>query len=142
MGRGAVQNMAYMWKSRGMSLGLKVRFLRATALPIVIYLIYGCESWAVTSGDKKLVDAFELWCYRRLLMGLWMERKTNKWVLEKLRYVLMLTKSMAERKMRLFGHIVRKNGMEKRLMQGKMEGKRRRGRPATTWFQDLKEWTK
>ena len=50
--------------------------------------------------------------------------------------------SMSERKMRLFGHIVRKNGMEKRLMQGKMEGKRRRGRPATTWFQDLKEWTK
>ena len=49
---------------------------------------------------------------------------------------------MSERKMRFFGHIVRKNGMEKRLMQGKMEGKRRRGRPATTWFQDLKEWTK
>ena len=49
---------------------------------------------------------------------------------------------LSERKMRIFGHIVRKNGMEKRLMQGKMEGKRRRGRPATTWFQDLKEWTK
>ena len=139
VGRGAVQNMAYIWKSRGTSLGLKVRFLRATAVPIAIY---GCESWAMTSGDKKLVDAFELWCYRRLLMGLWMERKTNKCVLEKIRYVLMLTKSLAERKMRLFGHIVRKNGMEKRLMQGKMEGKRRRGRPATTWFQDLKEWTK
>ena len=56
--------------------------------------------------------------------------------------VLMLRKSMLERKMRLFGHIIRKNGMEKRLMQGKMEGKRIRGRPATTWFQDLKEWTK
>ena len=56
--------------------------------------------------------------------------------------VLMLRKSMAERKMRFFGHIVRKNGMEKSVMQGKTEGKRRRGRPATTWFQDLKEWTK
>ena len=60
MGRGAVQNMVSIWKSRGMSLGLKVRFLRATAFPIAIY---GCESWAMTSGDKKRVDAFEMWCY-------------------------------------------------------------------------------
>ena len=121
-----------------MSLGLKVRFLRATAFPLAIY---GCESWAMTSGDKKLVDAFELWCYRRLLRVSWTERKTNKWVLEKIGSVLMLRKSMAERKMRLFDHIVQKNGMEKRLMQGKMAGKRGRDRPATTWFQDLKEWT-
>ena len=66
-GPGAGQKMVstlYIWKSRGLSLGLKVRFLRATAFPIAIY---GCESWAMTSGDKKRVDAFELWCYRRLL---------------------------------------------------------------------------
>ena len=81
MGRGAVQNMVSIWKSRGMSLGLKVRFLRATAFPIAIY---GCESWAMTSGDKKRVDAFELWCYRRRLRVSWVERKTNKWVLEKI----------------------------------------------------------
>ena len=68
--------------------------------------------------------------------------ETNKWVLEKIGSVLMLRKSMSERKMMFFDHIFRKNGMEKRLMQGKMEGKRRRGRPATTWFPDLKEWTK
>ena len=76
MGRGAVQNMVSIWKSRGMSLGLKVRFLRATTFPIAIY---GCESWAMTSGDKKRVDAFELWFYRRLLRVSWTERKTNKW---------------------------------------------------------------
>ena len=67
--------------SRGMSLGLKVRFLRATAFPIAIY---GCESLAMTSCDKKRVDGFELWCYRRRT-----ERKTNKWVLEKIGSVLM-----------------------------------------------------
>ena len=71
-----------------------------------------------------------------------MERKTNTQVLDKIGSVLVLRKSMAERKMRFFGHIVRKNGMEKRLMQGKVEGKRRRGRPTTAWFRDLKEWTK
>ena len=67
MGRGAVQNMV--------SMGPKVRFLRATAVPIAIY---GCESWAMTSGDKERVDAFELWCYRRLFRVSWTERKTNK----------------------------------------------------------------
>ena len=70
------------------------------------------------------------------------EENEKKWVLEKIESVLTLGKSMAERKMRLFGHIVRRNDMKNRLMQGKMEGKRKRGRPATTWFQDLKEWTK
>ena len=66
-------------------------FLKATAFPIAIY---GCESWAMTSGDKKRVDAFEMWCYRRLLRVSWTERKTNKWVLEKIGSVLMLRKSM------------------------------------------------
>ena len=73
-----------------------------------------------------------------------MEKFTERdqMALEKIGSVLMLRKSMSERKIRFVGHIVRKNGMEKRMMQGNMEGKRRRGRPATTWFQDLKEWTK
>ena len=75
MGRGPVEHMVSIWKNRGMSLGLKVRFLRATAFPIDIY---GCESWAMTSGDKKRADAFELWCYRRLLRVSWTERKTDK----------------------------------------------------------------
>ncbi len=78
MGRGAVQNMVSIRKSRGMSLGLKVRFHRATAFPIAI------ESWAMTSGDKKRVDAFELWRYRRLLRVSWVERKTNEWVWRRL----------------------------------------------------------
>ena len=76
MGRRAVQNMVSIWQSRGMSLdclGLKVWFLRATAFHISLY---GCESWAMTSGDKNRVDAFEMWCYRRLLRVSWTERKT------------------------------------------------------------------
>ena len=71
-----------------------------------------------------------------------MEWKTNNWVFDKIGSVLMLRKSMAERKMRIFGHIVRKNSMEKNPDTAKMEGKRRRGRPAKTWFQDLYDWTK
>ena len=104
MGRGAVQNMVSIWKSRGMSLGLK-----ATAFTIAIYV-----------GNKKRVDAFELWCYRIFLRVSWVERKTNNSVLEKIGTVVMLRKGMAERKMRFFGHIVRKNGMEKILMKEKV----------------------
>ena len=115
MGRGPVEHMVSIWKNRGMSLGLKVRFLRANSFPTAIY---GCESWAMTSGDKKRADAFEMWCYRRLLMVSRVERKTNKWALEKIGSVLMLRKSMAERKMMFFGHIVR----------GKKHGKKYGGR--------------
>ena len=66
----------------------------------------------MTSCDNKRVDAFELWCYRILLRVSWTERKTNKWVLEKIGSVVMLRKSMSESKMKFFGHIVRKNGMD------------------------------
>ena len=136
MGRGAVQNMVSIWKSRGMSLGLKVRFLRATAFPIAIY---GCESWAMTSGDKKRVDAFEMWCYRRLLT----DGKENKqmgvgedWV-----YFDVEKGYVGEEDEVLWPHRPEGRHGEKTDAR-KMEGKRRRGRPATTWFQDLKEWTK
>ena len=77
----------------------------------------------MTSGDEKRVDAFEMWCYRRLLRVSWTERKTNKWVLEKIGSVLMLRKSMSERKMRFFGHIVQKNGMEKKLINARKDGR-------------------
>ena len=122
-----------------------MRFLRATAFPIAVY---GWESWAMTSGDKR-VDAFELWCYGRLLGVSWMERIRNKWVLEMIGSVLKLRKSRAyggEEYEVIWPHHPEERyeytGMEKILMPGKMEVKRRRGKPATTWFQDLKEWTK
>ena len=90
--------------------------------PDVMIATYGCESWVMASGDKKRVDAFKLCCYRRLVRVSWEQTKTNKWVLDKIGYVFILRTSMAERN-RIFGHIVQKNSMEKRLMQGKMEGK-------------------
>ena len=111
MGRRAVQNMVSIWQSRGMSLGLKVSFLRATAFPIALY---GCESWAMTSGDKKRVDAFEMWCYRRLLRVSWMERKIGS--------VFMLRKSMAVRGQTEGTDRERQRGREREV-----EGERERG---------------
>ena len=136
--RGTVQKMVTVWKSRGMSLGLKKRLLQATAFSIATY---GCESWAMTMADKKRVDAFEQWCYRRLLRVSWTEKRTNEWVLNRIGSGLILRKGMTKRKLRLFGHIMRKEGLEQRLAQGVIEGRRRRGRPAVSWCQDIKDWT-
>ena len=71
--RTTVQGMSSIWKSRGLSIDLKVRLLRATVFSIATY---GCESWAMTKNDRKRVDAFEMWCYRRLLRVTWKDRRT------------------------------------------------------------------
>ena len=72
--RSTVQSMQNIWKSRGISISLKVRLLNAVAFSIVSY---GCESWALTKNDRKRVDAFEMWCYRRLLQTTWKDKRTN-----------------------------------------------------------------
>ena len=140
MARRAMQHMVYIGKGRGMSLGLKVRFLCATAFSIAIY---GCESWAMTSCDKMRVDAFELWCYRRLLRVSWVDKKTNKCVLDKIGSVIDVEKEWAWRRGR-WGYVSQlcEKTLLKRLIQWQVEGKRRRGRPAMTGFQELKYWTK
>jgi hypothetical protein len=136
LARTTVQSMINIWKSRGLSLDLKVRLLRATAFSIATY---GCESWALTKNDRKRVDAFEMWCYRRLLQVTWKDKKTNSWILDKIGTCLTIRKDIMERKLKYFGHIVRKNGgIEKQILQGAMEGRRGRGRPSTSWTNDVK----
>lgn len=137
--RTATQNMVNIWKSRGLSTKLKLRFLRATVFAIAIY---GCESWSPTKNDRKRIDAFEMWCYRRLLRVSWKDKRTNNWVLEKLGGELVLQKNIKDRKLRYFGHIIRKDtSIEKLLVQGSVEGRRGRGRPITSWTDDIKSWT-
>jgi hypothetical protein len=139
MARSTTQNMVNIWKSRGLSTGLKLRFLRATVFAIATY---GCESWALTKNDRKRIDAFEMWCYRRLLRVSWQEKRTNNWVLEKIGSDMVLQKNIRERKLRYFGHVIRKDtSIEKQLIQGAVEGRRGRGRPITTWTDDIKSWT-
>lgn len=138
MARSATQKMVKIWRSRGVSTKLKVRLLSSMVFPIASY---GSEAWAMTAQDKKRVDSFELWCYRRVLRISWRDRRTNKWVLDKIGSGMVLRKGIAERKMRLFGHIMRREGLEKQLAQGKVPNPRRRGRPITTWYKDIQEMT-
>ena len=138
MARSTTQNMVNIWKSRGLSKGLKLRFLRATVFAIAMY---GSESWAMTKSNRKRIDAFEMWCYMRLLRVSWQDKRTNNWVLEKIGSELVLQKSIRERKLRYFGHVIRKEGsLEKQIIQGAVEGRRGRGRPTTAWTDDIKAW--
>ena len=135
--RSTVQSMQNIWKSRGISISLKVRLLNAVAFSIATY---GCESWAMTKNDRKRVDAFEMWCYRRLLQTTWKDKRTNTWILEKIGTDLHLRSGIMMRKYRYFGHIVRRDGgIEKQILQGAVEGKRGKGRPSTSWTDDMKK---
>ena len=129
--------MQNIWKSRGISISLKVRLLNAVAFSIATY---GCESWAMTKNDKKRVDAFEMWCYRRLLQTTWKDKRTNTWILERIGTDLHLRSGIMKRKYNYFGHIVRRDGgIKKQILQGAVEGKRGKGRPSTSWTDDMKK---
>jgi hypothetical protein len=135
--RTTVQSMQSIWKSRGISMGLKLRLLNAVGFSIATY---GCESWAMTKNDRKRVDAFEMWCYRRLLQTTWKDKRTNTWILERIGTNLHLRCGIMKMKYKYFGHIVRRDGgIEKQILQGAVEGKRGRGRPSTSWIDDMKQ---
>ena len=139
MVREAVSKMGNIWRSRRVSLNLKLRVLWATAFPIAIY---GSESWTMQKADERRVDAFEMWClYRRVLRIPWTERKTNAWVLDKIGNRLMLREMVRRRKLCFFGHVIRRKGLERTIITGKVNGKRKRGRPPTSWLKDIKSST-
>ena len=137
--RSIIQKMETIWKSKGITTSLKVRLLRATSFAIASY---GSESWATTKNDEKRIDAFEMWAYRRVLRVSWRERKTNQEILEMIGSNMMLRKSIAIRKMRMFGHVIRQDGLEKSIWTGNVEGRRKQGRPGTTWLKDITKWTR
>ena len=103
MAREVVSKMGNIWRSQRVSLNRKLRVLWATAFPIAIY---GSESWTMQKADERRVDAFEMWCYRRVLRIPWTERKTNSWVLDKIGNRFMLREMVQRRKLRFFGHVI------------------------------------
>ena len=93
------------------------------------------------NADERRVDAFEMWCYRRVLRIPWTERKTNAWVLDKIGNRLMLREMVRRRQLRFFGHVIRRKGLERTIITGKVNEKRKRGRPPTSWLKDIKSST-
>ena len=113
----------------------KVRLVKAVVFPVVMY---GCESWTVKNGDRQRIDAFELWCWRRLLVVPWIARRSNQSILKGISPGCPLEGMMLKLKLQYFGHLVqRTDSLEKTLMLGKIEGGRRRGRQRMSWLDGI-----
>ena len=126
LGRKAMTNLDSVLKSRDITLPTKVRIVKAMVFPVVIY---GCESWTIKKAEHQRIDAFELWCWRRLLRVPWRARRSNQPMLKEISPEYSLKGLMLKLKLQYFDHLMRKaNSLEKTLMLGKIEGRRRRGR--------------
>ena len=124
LGRKVMTNLDSMFKSRDITLLTKVHLVKAMVFPVVMY---GCESWTVKKAECQRIDAFELWCWRRLLRVPWTARRSNQSIL-KIRPGISLEGMMLKLKLQYFGHLMpRVDSLEKTLMLGGIGGRRRRG---------------
>ena len=126
LGRKVMTNLHSIFKSRDTTLPTKVRLVKAMVFPVVMY---GCEGWTVKKADGQRIDAFELWCWRRLLRVPWTARRSNQSILKEVSSEYSLEELMLKLKLQYFGHLMGRTGsLEKTLILGKIEGRRRRGR--------------
>ena len=125
LGRKAMTNLDTILKSRDITLATKVRLVKAMVFPVVIYR---CESWTIKKAARQRIDAFELWCWRRLLRVPWTARRSNKSILKEISPEYSLEGLMLKLKLQYFGHLMqRTDSFEKTPMLGKIEGGRIRG---------------
>ena len=125
LGRKVTTNLDSILKSRDTTLPTKVRLVKAMVFPVVMY---GGESWTIKKAECKRIDAFELWCWRRLLRVPWTARRSNQSILKEISPGCSLEGLMWKLKLQYFGYLMqRANSLEKTLMLGKIEGRRRRG---------------
>ena len=118
-------NLDSILKSRDVTLPTKVHLVKAMVFPVVMC---GCESWTVKKAERQRIDAFELWCWRRLLIIPWTARRSNQSILKEIGSGCSLKGLMLKLKLQYFGHLMRRaDSFEKTLMLGKIEGRRRRG---------------
>ena len=123
--RKVMTNLDSILKSRDITLPTKVRLVKAIVFPVVMY---GCESWTMKKAECRKIDAFELWCWRRLLRVLWTARRSNQSILKEISPGCSLEGPMLKLKLHYFVHLMqRTDSLEKTLMLGKIEGGRRRG---------------
>ena len=126
LGRKVMTNLDSILKSRDVTLPTKIRLVKAMVFPVVTY---GCESWTVKKAEHQRIDAFELWCWRRLLRVPWTARRSNQSILKDISPECSLEGLMLKLKFQYFGHLMRRaDSLEKTLMLGKTEGRRKRGR--------------
>ena len=130
-------NLDSILKSRDRTLPTKVHLVKAMVFPVVMY---GCESWAIKKSECQRIDAFELWCWRRLFRVLCTARRSKQSILKEVSPGCSLEGLMLKLKLQYFGHLMqRADSLEKTLMLGKIEGRRRRGRQRMRWLDGITE---
>ena len=128
-------NLDSTLKSRDITLSTKVRLVKAKVSPVVMY---GCESWTIKKAECQRIDAFELWCWRRLLRVPWTARRSNQSILKEISLECSLEGLMLKLKLQYFGHLMqRAASFEKTLMLGKIEGRRKRGQQRMRWLDGI-----
>ena len=124
-----------IFKSRDITLPTKVRLVKAMVFPVVMY---GCESWTVKKVERRRIDAFGLWCWRRLLRVPWTARRSNQSILKEISPGISLEGMMLKLKVQYFGHLMRRvDSLEKTLMLGGIGGRRRRGEQRMRWLDGI-----
>ena len=137
LGRKVMTNLDSILKSRYITLQTKVHRVKAMVFSVVMY---GCESWTIKKAERQRIDAFELWCWRRLLRVPWTARRSNQSILKGISPEYSLEGLMS--KLQYFGHLMRRaNSLAKTLMLGKIEGRRRRGRQRMRWLDGITDLT-
>ena len=128
-------NLDSILKSRDITLSTKVHLVKAMFFPVIMY---GCESWTIKKDEHRRIDAFELWCWRRLLTVRWTARRSNQSILKEISPECSLEGLMLKLKLQYFGHLMRRaDSFEKTLMLGKIEGRRRRGQQKMRWLDGI-----
>ena len=135
LGRKVTTNLGSILKSRDITLSTKVHLVKAVVFPVVMY---GCESWTMKKNEHRRIDAFELWCWRRLLRVPRRARRSNQSILKEISPGCSLEGLMLKLKLQYFDHLMRRgDSSEKTLMLGKIEGRRRRGRQRMRWLDGI-----
>ena len=133
--RRVMTNLDSILKSRDITLSTKVHLVKAMVFPVVMY---GCESWTIKKAERRRIDAFELWCWRRLLRVPWNAKKSNQSILKEISPGYSLEGLMLKLKLQYFGHLMwRVGSLEKTLMLGKIEGRRRRTWQRMRWLDGI-----
>ena len=135
LGRKAMTNQDSILKSRDITLPTQVHLVKAMVFPVVMY---GCESWTIKKAERQRIDAFELWCWRRLLRVPWTARRSSQSILKEISPGCSLEGLMLKLKLQYFGHLLwRTDSLEKTLMLGKIEGRKRRGQQRMRWLNGI-----
>ena len=135
LGRKVMTNLDSILKSRGITSPTKVHLVKAMVFPVGTY---GCETWAIKKAECQRIDAFDLWCWRRLLRVPWTARRSNKSILKEISPGCSLEGLLLKLKLQYFGHLIqRADSFEKTLMLGKIEGGRRRGQQRMKWLDGI-----